>query len=71
MDRDKGSLINEKQRQCAEAKENIQIYSLLPMSKRCPDTSWEVGPGHAQGLHQKTKALVTDVPLLLSHSCPC
>lgn len=38
MGQDKGSLIKQKQRLLAEANEN-EIYSLIPISRWCPDTS--------------------------------
>ena len=41
--RDKGSLIKQKQRSRAKAKENKRFYSLLPISRRCSATSREAG----------------------------
>ena len=41
--RDKGSLIKQKQRLSAKAKENKIFYSLLPISRQCSATSREAG----------------------------
>ena len=45
--RDKDSLIKQKQRSCVKAKKNKIFYSLLPISRSCPATSWEAGLQYA------------------------